>query len=152
VNEILAGKQLEYQKYLENPDSNGLIYGSSAMRGRVRLGNALCFYLEHEREPGGMILPKTPRETVFDLTLEEWAATHDLLHQARALQQAELAPDGYTIGWNVSPVGGQNVPVAHLHIVPRFAVEPYAGRGLRWWLKQPENLIQHALRNTHKLG
>jgi histidine triad (HIT) family protein len=141
VNEILANKQLEYQKYLKNPDSNGLIYGSSAMHGRVRLENEHCFYLEHERELGGMILPKTPRETVFDLTPEEWAATQDLLHQARALIQAELEPDGYTIGWNVYPVGGQNVPVAHLHIVPRFAAEPYAGRGLRWWLKQKENTV-----------
>jgi hypothetical protein len=41
MNEILADKQLEYQKYLENPERNGLIYGSSAMRGRVRL-DAVC--------------------------------------------------------------------------------------------------------------
>jgi histidine triad (HIT) family protein len=33
------------------------------------------------------------------------------------------------------------VPVAHLHVVPRFATEAYAGRGLRWWLKQKENSI-----------
>jgi histidine triad (HIT) family protein len=139
MNQILYDKQLEYQNHLENPDRNGLIYGSSAMRGRVRLENAHCFYLEHDSEPGGMIIPKTPRETVFDLLPEEWAASQELLYQAKALLETELSPDGYTVGWNVLPVGGQSVPVAHLHIVPRFAKEAYAGRGLRWLLKQPAN-------------
>jgi histidine triad (HIT) family protein len=142
MNEVLQKKQLEYQNYLENPASNGLIYGSSIMQGRVRLENEHCFFLEHDSELGGMIIPKTPRETVFDLLPEEWMATQELLHQAKTLLETELSPDGYTIGWNVMPVGGQSVPVAHLHIVPRFAAEAYAGRGLRWWLKQKENKVE----------
>jgi diadenosine tetraphosphate (Ap4A) HIT family hydrolase len=141
MNKILKDKQLEYQNYGENPDKNGLIYGSSAMKGRVRLENAHCFYLEHDSELGGMIIPKTPRETVFDLLPEEWAATQELLQRAKALLEVEYSPDGYTVGWNVLPVGGQSVPVAHMHIVPRFAAEAYAGRGLRWWLKQQENKV-----------
>jgi hypothetical protein len=24
-------------------------------------------------------------------------------------------------------------------MIPRFADEPFAGRGIRWWFKQPEN-------------
>jgi histidine triad (HIT) family protein len=50
-----------------------------------------------------------------------------------------LKPDGYSVGWNVLPVGGQHVPQAHLHVIARFADEPFAGRGIRYWLKQEEN-------------
>lgn len=32
-------KQLEYQQYLENPKINGLRFGSSLMRGQIRLEN-----------------------------------------------------------------------------------------------------------------
>jgi hypothetical protein len=48
-------------------------------------------------------------------------------------------PDGWNIGWNVEEVGGQDVMHAHCHLVPRYGDEAYAGRGMRWWLKQPEN-------------
>ncbi|MEY4531143.1 MAG: hypothetical protein RLZZ156_1864 [Deinococcota bacterium] len=136
---ILETKKLEYQNLLENPELNGLRYGSSLMQGQVRLENKLCFYLEHNTETGGMIIPKTMRETVFDLTREEWNASYDLLLQAKVLLEAELRPDGFNVGWNVSPVGGQHVPIAHLHIIPRFADEPFAGRGIRWWIKSKEN-------------
>jgi histidine triad (HIT) family protein len=48
-------------------------------------------------------------------------------------------PDGYNVGWNCGAVGGQIAMHAHLHVIPRFRQEPYAGRGIRYWLKQPEN-------------
>ncbi len=136
---ILEKKQLEYQQYLDNPKTNGLRFGSRLMRGQIRLENELCFYLEHETEIGGMIIPKALRETVFDLTQDEWNASFSLLHKAKALLEEELKPDGWNVGWNVLPVGGQHVPIAHLHIIPRFADEPFAGRGIRWWIKQKEN-------------
>jgi len=28
---------------------------------------------------------------------------------------------------------------AHMHVMPSFRQEPYAGRGIRYWLKQPAN-------------
>ena len=143
----LERKQQAYRAYLEHPETNGLRYDSPKMHGTIALKNELCFFLLHDEDdepPGsGMILPKTPRETVFDLTREEWNATFDLLHQAKRYIDDARHPDGYTIGWNVHPAGGQHVPIAHLHIIPRFNDEPYAGRGLRWWLKQPENRRPH---------
>jgi histidine triad (HIT) family protein len=50
-----------------------------------------------------------------------------------------LRPDGFNVGWNCGPVGGQVIPHAHLHVIPRFADEPYAGKGIRHWLKQESN-------------
>ena len=48
-------------------------------------------------------------------------------------------PDGYNLGWNIHPVGGQNVDHAHLHIFGRFADEPLANKGIRYAFKQPSN-------------
>ena len=48
-------------------------------------------------------------------------------------------PDGYNLGWNIHPVGGQNVDLAHLHIFGRFADEPLANKGIRYTFKQPSN-------------
>ncbi|PYI51954.1 HIT family protein [Paenibacillus flagellatus] len=86
-----------------------------------------------------MIVPKAHRETVFDLTEEEWADTYRLLAEAKARIDREWSPDGYNVGWNCMPVGGQTVPHAHLHVIPRFRDEPLAGKGIRHHLKQPSN-------------
>jgi len=43
------------------------------------------------------------------------------------------------VGWNVGKVGEQEVSHAYLHVLPRYADELYAGRGIRYWIKQPEN-------------
>jgi diadenosine tetraphosphate (Ap4A) HIT family hydrolase len=107
--------------------------------GTVIQENALCLFLQ-EPQPvlvgSGMIIPRAHRETVFDLTAEEWQATFDLLRQAKALLDGQYHPDGYNIGWNCGQVGGQEVFHAHLHVIPRFRDEPLAGKGIRYWLKQ----------------
>jgi diadenosine tetraphosphate (Ap4A) HIT family hydrolase len=87
----------------------------------------------------GIIIPKAHRATVFDLTPEEWAATYELLGRVRAKLEQELRPDGYNVGWNCGKVGGQEIHHAHLHVIPRFADEPFAGKGIRHWLKSDAN-------------
>ena len=86
-----------------------------------------------------MIVPRVHRETVFDLTPDEWAETLALLQRARALLDEQFRPDGYNVGWNSGAVGGQEVFHAHLHVIPRFQDEPLAGKGIRYALKQPTN-------------
>jgi len=109
----------------------------------IFIENDLCLFTNLDDEKGltgsGIIIPKAHRRTVFDLAPEEVAATFELLGQAKLQIDKRYRPDGYTIGWNCEAVSGQQVFHAHLHVVPRFADEPYAGRGLRWWLKQDEN-------------
>ena len=101
-----------------------------------------CLFIE-TRDPvllgSGMIVPRAHRETVFDLTPDEWLETYALLQQARALLDERYKPDGYNIGWNSGAVGGQEVFHAHLHVIPRFQDEPLAGKGIRYALKQPTN-------------
>lgn len=107
------------------------------------LENDHCVFLvtpERSVLPGsGLIVPLAPRETVFDLTQQEWTATYDLLHRAKAWIDERYSPDGYNVGWNNRRVAGQTVPQVHLHIIPRFADEPFAGKGIRHHLKQPTN-------------
>jgi len=106
---------------------------------QVALENTLCLFLQAQESilmGSGIIIPKQHRETVFDLTAEEWRATYDLLKDAKDLIDRQCAPDGYTVGWNCGQVGGQEVFHTHLHIIPRFKGEPLAGKGIRYWLKQ----------------
>lgn len=111
-------------------------------QSQVILENMHCLFLQ-QPEPiligSGMIIPRRHRETVFDLTAEEWAATFNLLIQAKAWLDQRYAPAGYNIGWNCGQVGGQEVFHAHLHVIPRYPDEPLAGKGIRHWLKQDTN-------------
>ncbi|WP_412540253.1 HIT domain-containing protein [Longispora sp. K20-0274] len=90
-----------------------------------------------------MILPRAHRPTVFDLTPDEWASTRTLLHRMRALITELHGPDGWNVGWNTQPTGGQSIPHAHCHLVPRYHDEPLAGRGIRSWIKDPDNRPPH---------
>lgn len=110
---------------------------------QIILENAHCLYLSQDQRVlrgSGLIVPRAHRETVFDLTPEEWEATRGLLNQVRRLLDQQLAPEGYNVGWNCYPVGGQSIMHAHLHVIPRFADEPFAGKGIRHWLKSEANL------------
>lgn len=111
-------------------------------RQLVVLENEHCQLLQEPQEVligSGIIIPKEHRETVFDLTEDEWTATFSLLKQVKELLNAEYEPQGYNIGWNSGSVAGQEVFHAHLHVIPRYADEPLSGKGIRYWLKQPAN-------------
>jgi diadenosine tetraphosphate (Ap4A) HIT family hydrolase len=107
-------------------------------------GTDTVLFLQNERRQGpligsGVIVPTRHADTVFDLTPEEVQATFTLLADVKARLDRQYQPDGYTLGWNCGAVGGQEIMHAHLHVIPRFRQEPYAGRGLRYWFKQDEN-------------
>lgn len=87
----------------------------------------------------GVIVPKSHRPTVFDLTREEIAATFDLLRAVKPVLERCYRPDGFNVGWNCFGAAGQSIPHAHLHVLLRFDDEPRVGRGIRWWLRQVEN-------------
>jgi len=104
----------------------------------------LVLFLQDERFQGalkhsGVIVPIEHRETVFDLTDEEIAATFRLLLRVKDWMDRRFSPDGYNVGWNCGRVGGQEVPHAHMHVIPRFRQEPLAGKGIRSALKSDAN-------------
>ena len=89
-----------------------------------------------------MVVPRRHSETPFDMLPEEWATFGAVLATAKA-HLAPLDPSGYTMGWNVGAVAGQEVFHTHLHIIPRFAGEASAGVGIRRLLRPP---VQEATR------
>jgi histidine triad (HIT) family protein len=113
----------------------------------VCIENAFCLYASTRdpRDPPdvlpgcGVIIPLAHRLSPFDFTPEEWAATHELLLEAKAAQDERRAPDGYTLVWNCFSEVGQPPHHAHLHVIPRFDDEPLTDRGGRSAIKAPEN-------------
>jgi histidine triad (HIT) family protein len=110
----------------------------------VRFRNELVFFVADPRYQGalehsGVIVPVAHRPTVFDLTEQEILATFRLLNRVRAWMDEHVRPQGYNVGWNSGAVAGQHVLHAHMHVIPRFAGEPFAGQGIRFHLKSDAN-------------
>lgn len=141
---LLKKREEEWAHWLAHAGENPLVPDAA---GRLTgdaftLGNDLCVYsqLAPEFAEGlpfsGIIVPRRPCPTVFDLTPEEAATTPSLLAQVRAHLDATVRPDGYTVGWNVLPAGGQHIPHVHLHVIPRWNTDAAAGAGIRYFLKE----------------
>ncbi|WP_088042831.1 HIT family protein [Bacillus sp. EAC] len=106
--------------------------------------NETCYFLQHNLEQdvlegSGVIVPKKHRENTFDLTKQEWNDTYELLHAAKNYLNEKFSPDGYTLGWNVGEVSNQTILHSHFHVIPRYNDEAFAGKGIRYWIKQSEN-------------
>lgn len=109
---------------------------------QIVLENSLSLFIQQPQPVligSGLIIPRAHRETVFDLSAEEWQATWALLQRVKAFLDEKYVPDGYNVGWNCEEAGGQHLFHAHLHVIPRYKDEPLAGRGIRHWLKQESN-------------
>jgi histidine triad (HIT) family protein len=115
----------------------------------VYIENEWCVYAS-SRDPSdppgvlpgsGIIVTKTHRSSPFDFSPEEWAATHELLLKAKAIQDDRFSPDGYFLSWTSFPSSADDVPNmhAHLHVVPRFADEPRRDAGGRVGIKGSDN-------------
>ena len=60
-------KQHDYDAYLEQPETNGLRYGSPKMYGTVALENKLRFFLMNDDEPPGSgIFAKTSKRLIIN--------------------------------------------------------------------------------------
>lgn len=113
----------------------------------VRIKNEYCMFLQLEEaqikgsqlEGSGLIVPRKHRKTVFDLTYEEWAATHSLLQNVKNYLDKTYKPKGYNLGWNCGEIAGQHIFHAHFHVIPRYSDEPLAGKGIRYMFKGSEN-------------
>lgn len=96
-----------------------------------------------------VIIPKSEVGSPFELSDKEWEDTKLMMREIKAYLDEKYQPNGYNIGWNVGKAAGQEVKHAHLHIIPRYDDEPLAGKGIRYWFKQPEN-IRASLKNDEK--
>jgi diadenosine tetraphosphate (Ap4A) HIT family hydrolase len=54
----------------------------------------------------------------------------ELVMAEQKILDDEYSPDGYNVGANVSPAGGQSIFHVHIHLIPRFtgdSVRPQGG-------------------------
>src|SRR5690606_8262427 len=106
---------------------------NNLLKGDIWLENDLFYsvsVIDEQPRHAGMIIPKRHIETPFEFNPEEWQALQDDITDVKALLDRHK-PDGYNLGWNVGTVGGQHIMHVHLHIIPRFADDPWAGSGIR---------------------
>ena len=102
-----------------------------APRG-VRRRNALawCARDSFPVSPGHtLVVPLRHCASFFDLSAEEVAACMALVAEERTALDEELKPDGYNVGVNIGPAGGQSVLHVHVHLIPRFAGDHPSPRG-----------------------
>ena len=67
-----------------------------------------------------VVIPRKHAETVFDLAEQEMQALMLAVRKTMITIDTKLHPDGFNVGWNHNPAGGQVVPHLHIHIMPRY--------------------------------
>lgn len=67
-----------------------------------------------------VVIPKKHAETVFDLGEQEMQVLMQAVRKTMIKIDEKLHPDGFNVGWNHNPAGGQVVPHLHIHIMPRY--------------------------------
>lgn len=84
-----------------------------------------------------VIIPKRHVATLFEASEAEQLALLKALNRAKALLDEVHHPDGYNIGINHGPAGGQTVPHLHIHLIPRYDGDREDPRGgVRWVLPE----------------
>jgi diadenosine tetraphosphate (Ap4A) HIT family hydrolase len=76
-----------------------------------------------------LVVPRREIATWFDATPDEHAALAALVSDVREQLDAEVAPDGYTLGVNVGEAAGQTVMHLHVHVIPRWTGDVAEPRG-----------------------
>jgi len=83
---------------------------------------ALAFYDNYPVSPGhALIVPRTHARTIFDLDEDDYAACFLLSRVVREVLVTAHQPQGFNLGVNCEPAGGQSVWHAHIHLIPRYA-------------------------------
>jgi ATP adenylyltransferase len=68
-----------------------------------------------------MVVPRKHTHKLEELSPEEFAALHELLHEAVGAVREAYAPHGMNIGMNMGRAGGAGIDEhVHYHIVPRW--------------------------------
>ena len=67
-----------------------------------------------------VVVPKKHFDTFLDMTETEPVSFLASVRKVMEKLNTVLKPDGFNVGWNERPAGGQVVPHLHVHIFPRY--------------------------------
>jgi len=76
-----------------------------------------------------LIIPKLHSNSYFDLDIEIQNACWDIVNHVKQLLEKMYSPSGYNIGININVAGGQTIPHAHIHLIPRYIGDVSNPRG-----------------------
>ncbi len=82
-----------------------------------------------------VVIPKVHRHNFMELNDLEIEKIMLAVKRAMEKIKAVLNPDGFNVGWNDGPAGGQVVPHLHVHIFPRY--EGDGGTSVHSIIKNP---------------
>jgi diadenosine tetraphosphate (Ap4A) HIT family hydrolase len=85
--------------------------------------------VEPERPHATIIVPHRHLTTPFDLAPKEWADIAEVMAFSKS-HLLQSKPCGFTLGWNVGEVAGQEIFHAHMHVIARFEDEKSEGLGI----------------------
>ncbi|MDX1612645.1 MAG: HIT family protein [Candidatus Thermoplasmatota archaeon] len=99
-----------------------------------------------------LVVPKVHAARIGELTGEQAAAYFREVPAITQAVEAAVEADGATLAWNDGEAAGQEVPHAHLHIVPRWDGDGYGpihalfgGPGQAEGLDKVQEAVQAAL-------
>ena len=101
-----------------------LMYGPNQQRDDIQTGFNDEFLAVRDQYPvtegHTLIIPLRHIDSPFDLYGDEMLALIRILkQQKRLLVSNDESIEGFNVGFNVGFVGGQTVPHAHCHLIPR---------------------------------
>lgn len=76
-----------------------------------------------------LVIPKRKVSNYFDLSFREQSACWFLVNLIKTDLQDKFNPDGFNVGINIEEAGGQTIPHAHIHIIPRYKGDVENPRG-----------------------
>ncbi len=82
-----------------------------------------------------VVIPRKHAETIFDLDEEEMQMLMLAVRKTMIIIDKKLHPDGFNVGWNHNPAGGQVVPHLHIHLFPRYVED--GGGSMHSIIKNP---------------
>ena len=85
-----------------------------------------------------VVIPKRHAEKFVDLTEVETQCFASSIRKTMDKIQTVLRPDGFNVGWNEQPAGGQVVPHLHAHVFPRYTGD--GGGSMHSIIKNPGEL------------
>jgi len=78
-----------------------------------------------------IVVPKRHVADFFDMSGAEQGSVLALLNRAQKFIREKHRPDGYNIGVNIGAAAGQSRMHVHVHLIPRYAGDQHAGKGIR---------------------
>lgn len=76
-----------------------------------------------------LIIPKHHISSYFELPWEEQTACWLMVNQVQKILVQQFQPDGFNVGFNVNPAGGQKINHTAIHIIPRYRGDPHQKTG-----------------------